>query len=97
MSCLHFSGSPTFPPSSILHPIPCVTLDHLSLFQARTSLLLTGLPLSCLCKLAYLLVALGVGLELGRELLASSSSFPLSPLSVAPSSWTGVEVKGVVR
>lgn len=79
MPCLHFSGSPTFFPSSTLLPIPCFTLDYLSLFQARTSLLLTGLPLSCLCKLAYLLVALGVGLELGRELLVSSSSFPLSP------------------
>lgn len=57
-----------------------------SLFQAQTSLLPTGLPLSGLCTFAYLLVALGVELGLGRELFVSSSSSPFSSLSVAPNS-----------
>lgn len=37
-------------------------------FQARTYLLITGLPLSILGRLAYLLSVLGVGPELRREL-----------------------------
>lgn len=37
------------------------------IFQAGTYLLITGLPLSILRRLAYLLFVLGVGLELGRE------------------------------
>lgn len=86
---------PLFFFSSTLLLIPYFTFSFTSrsLFQAQTSLLLTGLPLSSLCKLAYLLVALGVELGLGKELLVSSSSFPFSSLSVAPSSQAGGECK----